>query len=399
MKAKIIKTEAEYEAALAHLETLMFATPDSPEEAELELFSLLIEKYEEEHYPIELPDPIEAIKFRMEQGGLTRKDMRKYLGSQSKVSEVLNYKRPLSLSMIRSLNEGLSIPAEVLLQEPGKELDNCQYYYREFPFSEMFKRGYFKSFNGTFQQAKSQAEELLEALFSVFAGQMSEQTYCKKSDKDIDRNALLAWQARILDLALHENLPLFSRPELTEGFIREVVKLSYFSSGPQLAKELLNKKGLHFITLPHLPKTYLDGTCFNSPDGRPVIGMTLRYDRLDNFWFTLVHELAHIYLHLDNSNIVFFDDTEHYIEEPENPQEKEANEFARDILIPREEWQQASPTLLTSGKNVSLMLFADRLGISPAIVAGRVRCESSDYQLFTQLIGYKKVREQFTEYA
>jgi len=109
MKPKILKTEAEYEAALERTAALMDASPGSPEEEELELLAFLVETYEQEHYPIDLPDPIEAIKFRMEQAGLTRKDMIPYLGSQSKVSEVLNRKRPLSLSMIRALHDGLGL--------------------------------------------------------------------------------------------------------------------------------------------------------------------------------------------------------------------------------------------------------------------------------------------------
>jgi HTH-type transcriptional regulator / antitoxin HigA len=118
MKAKVIKTEAEYEESLAYLKTLMDASPGSVEGEQLELFALLVENFEDEHYPIDPPDPIEAIKFRMEQQGLTRKDMQAYLGSKSKVSEVLNKKRPLSLSMIRALHKGLGIPAEVLIGEP-----------------------------------------------------------------------------------------------------------------------------------------------------------------------------------------------------------------------------------------------------------------------------------------
>jgi HTH-type transcriptional regulator/antitoxin HigA len=120
MDMKIIKTEAEYDAALERIDAVMNAAPGSAEEEELELLAILVEKYEQERYPIELPDPVEAIKFRMEQEGLTRKDMIKYLGSQSKVSEVLNYKRPLSLAMIRALTEGLNIPAEVLIQPPDQ---------------------------------------------------------------------------------------------------------------------------------------------------------------------------------------------------------------------------------------------------------------------------------------
>ena len=116
---KIIQTEEEYQQALSDLELLMAAAPGSKEEQQLELLSLLIEKYEEDHFPIPYPDPIEAIKFRMEQEGLTRKDLIPFIGSQSKVSEVLNRRRPLSITMIRNLHEGLSIPAAVLIQEVG----------------------------------------------------------------------------------------------------------------------------------------------------------------------------------------------------------------------------------------------------------------------------------------
>ena len=126
MNPRIIKTDADYQAALAHLDSLMDAQPGSPEEEELELFAMLIEAYEEKTFPIGLPDPVAAIEFRMEQQGLTRKDLEQYLGSQSKVSEVLNRKRPLSLAMIRALHTGLDIPAEVLLQESGKSLPAAQ---------------------------------------------------------------------------------------------------------------------------------------------------------------------------------------------------------------------------------------------------------------------------------
>ena len=118
MEPKVIKTEAEYEAALARVAELMDAQPGSPDEQDLELFALLVEQYEQEHFPIAPPDPVEAILFRMEQEGLTRKDLAAYIGSPSKVSEVLNRKRPLSLSMIRALHKGLGIPADILVQEP-----------------------------------------------------------------------------------------------------------------------------------------------------------------------------------------------------------------------------------------------------------------------------------------
>ena len=118
MKPKVIKTTAEHDAALARIDRLMDAATGSPQEAELELWSLLVEKYEEEHFPIATPDPVEAIRFRMEQAGLRPSDLKPYLQSKSRVSEVLNHRRPLSLGMIRSLHYGLKIPAAMLLQEP-----------------------------------------------------------------------------------------------------------------------------------------------------------------------------------------------------------------------------------------------------------------------------------------
>src|SRR5208282_5507732 len=117
MTPKVIKTAAEHQAALAHAESLMDAAPGSPAEAELGVWGLLIEKFEEDHFPIDRPDPIDAIRFRMEQLGLSQSDLLRYIPSKSKVSEVLNRHRPLSLTMIRLLQAGLNIPAEVLIQE------------------------------------------------------------------------------------------------------------------------------------------------------------------------------------------------------------------------------------------------------------------------------------------
>ena len=117
MEIKPIKTEADYEAALAEIDTLIDVPEGCPEEDRLELLSILVEAWEAEHYPIDPPDPVEAIKFRMEQQGLTRKDLEAYLGSRQRVSDVLNRKRGLSLNMVRNLNRGLGIPADVLIQE------------------------------------------------------------------------------------------------------------------------------------------------------------------------------------------------------------------------------------------------------------------------------------------
>lgn len=122
MIPKIIKTETDYDIALARIDMLMDADPGTPDGDELELLVTLVELYEKKVHPVGLPDPIEAIRFRVEQMGLKQKDLIPFLGSRSKVSEVLSRQRPLSVTMMRKLHEGLGIPAEVLLQESGAKL-------------------------------------------------------------------------------------------------------------------------------------------------------------------------------------------------------------------------------------------------------------------------------------
>jgi len=119
MQIKPIRTRADYRAALKEIETLMSARADTPEGERLDVLVTLVEAYEKKHYPFELPDPVEAIKFRMEQSGLAPKDLVPMIGQINRVYEVLNRKRPLTLQMIRRLHRGLGIPAEALIKESG----------------------------------------------------------------------------------------------------------------------------------------------------------------------------------------------------------------------------------------------------------------------------------------
>ncbi len=115
MDIKAIKTEEDYNQALSRLEVIFHAAVDSKEGDEADVLSILIEKYEDEHYPIEAPDPIAAIKFRMEQMDMTNKDLAKIIGYKSRVSEIFSRKRKLTLKMIRNLHEKLKIPYESLI--------------------------------------------------------------------------------------------------------------------------------------------------------------------------------------------------------------------------------------------------------------------------------------------
>ncbi len=397
MTAKLIKTEAEYEAALARIQTIFLAEPGTPEGDECELLVTLVALYEERVYPIELPDPVTAILFRMDQQGLKAKDLVPYIGSASKVSEVLSGKRQLSLTMIRNLVNGLGIPAEALLQEMGATLPSADALEqgRLFPIVEMVKRGWFPGFQGTVAEAKHQLEELL----SNFVGSLGPDALVPSLNRRHvrtggrqDEHALTAWRIRVATLATGEALPTYHPGTLTPDFLRDVVRLSYLDSGPLLAREFLNKNGVHLICEQHLPGTHLDGAALKLPDASPLVALTLRHDRLDNFWFTLLHELAHVALHLyKDGGVAFFDDlagdniTDKY--------EKEADRLAAEMLIPEKQWKTARLSKHSTMNEITT--FADTLRISPAIPAGRIRFEANDYTLFKNLIGAGSVRSKF----
>ncbi len=124
MRIKPIRTQADYEAALGEIERLFNAKPGTAEADSLEVLSTLMEVYEEKHYALPLPDPIEAILYHMESRGLSRSDLEPFIGSRARVSEILNRRRPLTMEMIRKLHEGLGISAEVLVQ-PYKTLKDA----------------------------------------------------------------------------------------------------------------------------------------------------------------------------------------------------------------------------------------------------------------------------------
>jgi HTH-type transcriptional regulator/antitoxin HigA len=118
MRVKPIKSNRDYLAALKEIDRLMDARPNTPEGDRLDVLTTLVEAWEQKHHAIEAPDPLEAIRFAMEQRGLTRHDLEPLIGSRARVAEVLNGKRKLTLPMIRRLHEALRIPAEVLIREP-----------------------------------------------------------------------------------------------------------------------------------------------------------------------------------------------------------------------------------------------------------------------------------------
>lgn len=398
MEPKIIKTEINYKQTLAEVDRLIALDPEpgTPEANRLDLLSMLVENYEKKHFLFNLPGPVDAINFRMEEQGLKQKDLIPYIGSKSKVSEVLSGKRPLTIQMIRALYKGLDIPAEVLLQDIHKPKTNksSELDWKKYPIKEMVKRGWI----GTkYRDLNAHADELMEQFLAPLGGEIPGIAICrrtihKRSKQEMDMNALLAWTARVIIRADEECCPSeFIPGTVTKDFLREVARLSGFDKGPLLAKEFLEKHGIALIIEPHLPKTLLDGGSMLTDAGRPVIGLTIRYDRIDNFWYTLVHELLHVAKHLKNAEDVFIDDL--YSESGEDPKEKEADRLTRETFIPRSIWIRSDAYLKRSPD--AIMQLARELRINPAIVAGRIRWDTGNYMLFDKLIGQGEVKKLF----
>jgi HTH-type transcriptional regulator/antitoxin HigA len=205
-----------------------------------------------------------------------------------------------------------------------------------------------------------------------------------------DPYGLLAWKAQVLSKARHV---VGSNPHrhgsLSEADITNLVKLSTRPNGPIEAIELLRDRNIIVVTERHLPATHLDGAAMLLDGEIPVIGLTLRHDRLDNFWFTLLHEVGHILCHRDRGLREGFFDEEGVTAHDEF--EKEADSFAESALIPNEVWQRSFVRFTKTPTQV--VQFAKERGIGSAIVAGRIRRERNDWTLFNDLIGRNSLRE------
>jgi HTH-type transcriptional regulator / antitoxin HigA len=402
MQPKVIKSDAEHTAALARLDELMAVepAPGTRESDELELLSLLVERYEDERFPLGLPDPVEAIRIRMQEEGLRPRDLAPYLGGANKVSEVLARKRPLTLKMMRALHEGLGIPAEILLREPdGRLPDRGNVEVGRFPWREMARRGWLDGLGVAPEAIEEAEEELFDRFFGKYVATLVRSALYRhpphvRAGVEMDTYALLAWTVRIARVAEAEPLTVaYCSETLNAEFTRRLVQLSYLNEGPRLAREFLAKAGVHLIVERHLPKTRVDGTALLLPHGKPVVALSLRHDRLDHFWFCLLHELAHVKLHLkpgDDANQEWFVDDLDVAAVGE--EEEEADRWALDRLVPPEEWNREIKWLERPDDVIEA---AERLRINPAIIAGRVRWETREYRRLSRLVGHGEARRHF----
>lgn len=393
-QVRVIKTQRDYDAALARLSALMDEeiAPGSNKEAELELLALVIESYERSKVPAVSPDPIDAILFRMDQQQLGKKDLVPYIGSLSKVSEVISRKRPLSLAMIRKLHKGLGIPAEILIHGAANEDVDLsaepQYNYVKFPLQEMLERGYFPDFAGGVKQVREYAEELVRKFMHGTFWDNSRPAFLRarlhqSGSRVMDEYALLAWCVAVVKKARSRKLSTsYKEGTITDSWLHDLAKLSRFEQGPRLAQEFLADSGIALVVEPHFKKTYLDGAAMLDSH-TPIVALTLRHDRLDNFWFALMHELIHVRKHLQPSQLFIADNLDDKTRS--SKQEQEADHGARDALIPTHEWEKSAVKVTRSAQDA--VALAKKLRIHPAIVAGRVRHEAGNWRLLTGLLG------------
>lgn len=332
--------------------------------------------------------------------------------SQSKLAEILGLKEQqiqryesqkyASASLERiveiatALNIDFSGVAKINLSKTNAERHSASFDWRQFPIKDMYKRRWFENFRGTFEDLMQNGEEIIQEFTSVITRKPTLALHHKtiRSKSKLDSYALLAWESRILHLAQNIQEHKQYRPNiLTSEWVDKLRKLSAQTDGPIQARAMLQNAGIILIVEPHLPNTYLDGAALLLNGITPVIAMTLRYDRLDNFWYVLFHELAHVIKHLKKDILEnIFDDLD---EETTDKIELEADKWALDALISSKEWSTALPRFIQSEDVVQS--FASEIGIHPAIIAGRIRNESKNYIILNDLIGQNEVRKQFPE--
>jgi HTH-type transcriptional regulator / antitoxin HigA len=405
MELRVIKGTADYEAALAQTERLVALDPavSTPEADQLELLTVLIHDYEKRKFPFDAPDPISAIEFRMQEQGLRQKDLVPLLGSRSRVSEVLARKRPLTVPMIRSLSVGLGIPSDVLVgnstsasRMPIASPDALDW--SRFPAGEMRKRGWFDFGAGS---KKRSTEELVKEFFKRITSEPTFALYRRRfHGEGFDEKArysVLAWSARILMRAKNESADVapFDPTKIDSDVLKDLARLSTFEAGPRLAVEFLAKRGISVIVEPRLPGTSLDGAALLTEQNHAVIGLTLRHDRIDAFWFTLLHEVAHVWRHLSSPDEAFVDRIEHA--DSADYREKEANRLARETFIPRAVWRRSNAFLSPTRENIHKL--SEELRIHPGIVVGRLHFETGNYTSFTEFLRQGTIRRQFSRSA
>jgi HTH-type transcriptional regulator/antitoxin HigA len=345
--------------------------------------------------------PLILIKARIAKG-LSQRQLADAIGSKEQMIQryeaekyaSANLHRLVKVAHVLGLNINEIAEFKATPQKPIK-VDKADLAWDQFPIKEMYRRNWFKDlFSGSLEEAVANAEELVEK-FVKSSLDKPVQAFARQRVRlggVVNRYALIAWQCRIIGLAKKKKIASkYKQKLITDEWLNELAHISIEKDGPQKAIDYLQGSGIRSVIEPHLPQTHLDGAAFLLHDG-PVIGMTLRHDRLDNFWFVLLHELVHVIKHLHKENIEsIFDD----LDVEAGDIEKEADELAGEILVPEDKWDTTLARYLRTKDSIED--FAQELNIHPAIVAGKIRREAKNYMILTDMVGRGEVRKLFPD--
>lgn len=344
----------------------------------------------------ELPDIL--IRARIARG-MSQKDLAAFLGL--KEQQIQRYEaeryRSASLDRLVEISEALNVQIRnrANLVGNGRLALVDPAVWQAFPIAEMYRRGWFEDFPGTLAQARKAAVELVPAFLQASGGRHAPAALHRKSVRasgQVHEASIAAWEARVRQLAERDPPATTFSPELIDDdWIAGLVALTLDPSGPANAVPYLRAIGISLVVERHLPGTLLDGASMCTFGSHAIIALTLRHDRLDNFWFTLLHEIGHLKRHIgDDKYTAIFDDTEAPAAEEI---EREADAFALEALLPAAKWDLAASRFTRTEKAV--VGDAKRFSVGPAIIAGRVRREAGDYTILRGLVGAGEVRRQF----
>ena len=330
--------------------------------------------------------------------GLSQRELGDYLGL--KEQQIQRYEaeryRSASLDRLVEVSDALGVQiakrAELVGDPALRSVDPDAW--QAFPLPEMYKRGWFEDFGGSLAEARKAASELIPAFLRGGQARNAAPALHRKSVRasgQVHEAAITAWEARVRRLA-ERDAPTapFSPERIDAAWLAALLALTLEPDGPARAVEHLRGIGIALVVERHLPSTLLDGAALATLDGYAIVAMTLRHDRLDNFWFTLFHELGHLKLHIGQGYASIFDDTE----APAGSEiEAEADLFAQEALLSADKWALGVSRFTRNEQAVRTD--AKRFGVGAAIIAGRVRREAHDYTLLRGLVGNGEVRRQF----
>jgi HTH-type transcriptional regulator/antitoxin HigA len=379
MKVSPIRSEKDYGNALKRMSDLLGNT-DRVSKDETEVLQALTEKWERENHDLAPPSPLEAIRFRMKQQGLKPRDLEPMIGPRSRVSEILTGRRSLTLDMIRALHRDLGIPLKSLVG--GGESSKVP------KLSKAAREG-LAAF-GIMKERENYAAFRARAFDGGPPSAYLRKTRTPRTNAKTDAGALEAWCAAVLLKAESIKLPK-KRTIPFEEFGRTLARLSEVPNGPTLVAGALAGVGVIFLVLRHLPGTYLDGAAMCRKDGAPIIALTIRHDRIDNFWFTLLHEYCHVCRHLNNETNAIFDDLEIKSTASKDDIEHQADTFAQNALLPQSISAKLASAELTAE---DVEAIAGEAGVHVAIVAGRWQREHSEYRRFSKMLGRGEISAQ-----